>query len=101
MFYTRCYVALIIMKIITESDLNYMCTYETKYMDIESKKICKKYLTDKQVTDKLLKVYAEKEIETWGDMVEGLIEFKYENIIIKGKYNEGYYLAEIVGVVKL
>ena len=86
------------MKIITESDLNYMCNHETDYMDYDSKKICEKYRKDKQVNNELLKVYAEKEIETWGDMVDGLIEFKYENIIIKGKYNNGDYPAEIVSI---
>jgi hypothetical protein len=98
MFYTRCYVALIIMEIITESDLNYMCNHDTDYMDFESKKICNKYLNDKQVTNEILKIYAEKEIETWGDMRKGLIEFKYKNTIIIGKYNKGDYPAEILSI---
>ena len=86
------------MKIITENDLNYMCNHETDYMDYDSKQICEKYRNDKQVNNELLKVYVEKEIETWGDMIDGLIEFKYENIIIKGKYNDGDYPAEIVSI---
>lgn len=98
MFYTRCYVALIIMEIITESDLKNMCNHETDYMDSEGKQICNKYLNDKQVSNEILKLYVEKEIETWGDMIEGLIEFKYENIIITGRYNKGDYPAEILSI---
>lgn len=86
------------MKIISESDLNYMCNYETDFMQSESKKLCKKYLNDKQVTNEILKLYAEKEIESWGDMVDGLIEFNYEGIIITGKYNKGDYPAEILSI---
>ena len=86
------------MEIITESDLIYMCNHETDYMPSESKQICKKYLNDKEVTNEILKIYAEKEIETWGDMVDGLIKFNYKSVTIIGKYNEGDYPAEIVNI---
>lgn len=86
------------MKTITELDLKYMCNHEADYMEYESKQLCEKYLNDEQVTNEILKIYAEKEIESWGDMVEGLIEFNYESTIIIGKYNEGDYPAEIVSI---
>lgn len=83
------------MEVITIDALKYMCNHETDYMDSESKNICKKYLAGEQVTNSLLKLYAEKEIETWGDMVKVLIYFSFGEIIIVGKYNNG---AEIVSI---
>jgi hypothetical protein len=82
-------------EIITDTDLRWLCKYNTEN---EDKLICRKYLEDGEVTTDLLKIYVETEIETWGDMIKGLIEFKYENTIIVGRYNNGDYPAEILSI---
>lgn len=68
-------------------DLVYMCKYNTNYFNPVDKTKCDKFLKDKIVTDDILKIYCEFELESWGDMIDGLVEFIYDNTIITGKYD--------------
>lgn len=81
-------------------DLVYMCKYDTEYFNSEDKEKCINFLKDKNLTDDILKIYCEYELESWGDMVDGLIEFKYEDTIIIGKYEYGDYPAKILSIKK-
>jgi hypothetical protein len=91
-------------KVIDVSDINYMCK-DTEYFDKKSKEICDEYKKTGIITDDILEVYVVLEIETWGDMVDGVIEFIYdwgnkEFTIIKGKYvrNQEDSPAKIISI---
>jgi len=56
------------------------------------------YLDDSEVSIDLLKYYVINEIEKTGDMSEGIMIFKYKDIEIVGKYNDGDYPAEIISI---
>lgn len=69
-------------------DLVYMCKYNANYFNKIDKIKCDKFLKDEIVTDDILKIYCEFELESWGDMIDGLIKFIYNDTIITCKYDD-------------
>ena len=86
---------------ISDEDLDIMCRDKTDCMCIESKKICNDYINTNNVTESLLKVYVELEIETWGDCHDGNIIFIYDDIKIIGEYVDKDYPAKIKEINKI
>tara|TARA_R110000851_G_scaffold172952_6_gene319242 strand:- start:143 stop:418 length:276 start_codon:yes stop_codon:yes gene_type:complete len=86
---------------IRDWDIEYMCSdnQNLKYSTPDVKRLCNKYNADKLVTQELLEMYALSQIETFGDMREGIIEFSYGDIIIKGEWVDGdEYPARILKI---
>ena len=82
-------------------DLLFMCLYEKQFMNDEGKLICEKFMDNDIVTEDLLKLYCEKELESWGDARMGeIITFIYENFIIKGKCINENYPVKILSVIQ-
>lgn len=76
------------MKHIDNSDLKYFCENNTEYLNSVEKNICEDFLKTHTTTNELLKIYCVYEIECTGDMEDGIIEFQYEDITIKGEWDE-------------
>lgn len=74
--------------VIDFSDLIYMCKNNSRYFNVSDKNICSKFLDDGLVTNELLKLYCTHELESYGDMFNGIIEFIYKDKKIYGKWNK-------------
>lgn len=89
------------MNIITISDLQYMCEHQDTYFTAEDLKISKQFLIDNIVTEDLLKLYVIREVESWGNLTNFPIYFRYEKTELVGKYNNNDYPAEILEIIHL